>query len=271
MSNWYIRKAMTGHKQDESGVATVQPRTRTRTRTRMRPEDREKFIAEGATRYFADHGFDIDTRSLAQHLGITHSLLFRYFPSKEALVDRVYRDIFVSRWSPYWEIVIEDRTRTIKDRMHDFFQDYAKTVLDREWIRVFFFAGLKGSPLNTRFLEMMRQRVLLPLCRELRHSFGLPAVADEDITEFEQELVWGIIGRIVYFGVRKWIYQTPVPGNLAAHIDATIDTFFGGVERVLRGKLADAPRPSTAVAGASATRPAHSPGMNSRISGRSKF
>lgn len=226
---------MTSRQHDTPDTPAAQP---PRVRTRMRPEDREKFIAEGATRYFADHGFDVDTRSLAQHLGITHSLLFRYFPNKEALVERVYKDIFVSRWSPYWEILIEDRSRSIQERMHDFFQDYAKTVLDREWIRVFFFAGLKGSPLNARFLGMMRQRVLLPLCRELRHSIGLPAVPDEEITEFEQELVWGIIGRIVYFGVRKWIYQTPVPGNLSEHITATIDTFFGGVEQVLRAKLA---------------------------------
>lgn len=208
-----------------------------RVRVRMRPEEREQWIVEGATRYFSDNGFDMDTRSLAQHLGITHSLLFRYFPSKDALVERVYRDIFVSRWNPYWEMLIEDRSRSIELRMHDFFKDYARTVLDREWIRVFFFAGLKGSPLNARFLSMMRQRVLLPLCRELRHSFDLPAVADEEITEFEQELVWGIIGRIVYFGVRKWIYQTAVPGNLSDHIEATIDVFFGGVENVLKRHL----------------------------------
>lgn len=215
-----------------------------RKRTRMRPQDREQWIVAGATRYFSDHGFDGDTRSLAQHLGVTHSLLFRYFPSKDMLIERVYRDIFVSRWNPYWEMLIEDRSRSIEDRMHDFFKEYAKTVLDRDWIRVFFFAGLKGSPLNARFLAMMRQRVLLPLCRELRHSFELPMVADEEITEFEQELVWGIIGRIVYFGVRKWIYQTPVPGNLMEHIDATIDVFFGGISDVLRRHLA----PTTAFA-----------------------
>lgn len=209
-------------------------------RTRMRPEDRERLIVEGAIRYFSDHGFDEDTRGLTAQLGITHSLLFRYFPNKEALIDRVYQEIFVSRWNPYWEMLIEDRSKSIETRMHAFFKDYAKTVLDRDWIRVFFFAGLKGSPLNAKFLSMMRSRVLLPLCRELRLSFELPMVPDEEITEFEQELVWGIIGRIVYFGVRKWIYQTPVPDNLAEHIDATIDVFFGGVGDVLRRNLVDA-------------------------------
>jgi len=38
---------------------------------------------------------------------------------------------------------------------------------------------------------MMRRRVLLPLCRELRHSFQLPEVEDESITEFAEELVGG--------------------------------------------------------------------------------
>lgn len=206
-------------------------------RTRMRPEERERWIIERATSYFSDHGFDVDTRSLAQHLGITHSLLFRYFPNKEALVERVFREIFVSRWNPYWEMLIEDRSRSIEQRMHEFFKDYAKTILDRDWIRIFFFAGLKGSPLNARFLDMMRQRVLIPLCREIRHAFNIPFDENEGVTEFEQELVWGIIGRIVYFGVRKWIYQTPVPGNLMQHIDATIDVFFGGIEQTLKKEL----------------------------------
>lgn len=209
-----------------------------RKRVRMRPQEREQQIVEGAIRYFSEHGFDVDTRGLAAQLGITHSLLFRYFPNKDALIERVYREIFVARWNPYWEILIEDRSQSIEARMHAFFQDYARTVLDRDWIRVFFFAGLKGSPLNAKFLAMMRTRVLLPLCRELRHGLDLPAVPDERITEFEQELVWGIIGRIVYFGVRKWIYQTPVPDDLAQHIDATVDAFFDGVGSVLLRRLA---------------------------------
>lgn len=209
-----------------------------RKRVRMRPQEREQQNVEGAIRYFSEHGFDVDTRGLAAQLGITHSLLFRYFPNKDALIERVYREIFVARWNPYWEILIEDRSQSIEARMHAFFQDYARTVLDRDWIRVFFFAGLKGSPLNAKFLAMMRARVLLPLCRELRHGLNLPAVPDERITEFEQELVWGIIGRIVYFGVRKWIYQTPVPDDLAQHIDATVDAFFDGVGSVLRRRLA---------------------------------
>ena len=60
-----------------------------RKRVRMRPQEREQQIVEGAIRYFSEHGFDVDTRGLAAQLGITHSLLFRYFPNKDALIERV--------------------------------------------------------------------------------------------------------------------------------------------------------------------------------------
>jgi len=217
-------------------------RAQARKRTRMRPEARERLIVQGAIRYFSDHGLSVDTRGLARHLGVTHSLLYRYFPNKEALVERVFREVFFARWNPRWEVLIGDRSLSIRDRMREFFTEYARTVLDEDWVRIFFFAGLKGSPVNARFLSMMHKRVLLPLCRELRHSLGLPPVPDDDVTEYEKELVWGIIGRIIYFGVRKRIYQTPVPEEVMAHIGCTVDVFCCGAEAVLRVLLTNEAR-----------------------------
>ena len=54
-------------------------------RQRLQPGDRQHMILEGAISYFAEFGFDGRTRELAQHLGISQALLFRYFPSKAAL------------------------------------------------------------------------------------------------------------------------------------------------------------------------------------------
>jgi len=201
----------------------------TKKRVRLPPHEREQMIIEGAVRYFSDHGFEGDTRSLAQHLGVTQSLLFRYFSSKDALIERVYREIYVSRWNPYWELLIADRTRPLRERMSEFFVDYARTTLDRDWIRIFFFAGLKGSPMNKQFLAMVRERILIVLCRELRVEWNLPSPEELPISDYEVELVFGLIGRMVYFGVRKWIYQTPVPDRVDQYILATIDVFFDGV------------------------------------------
>jgi AcrR family transcriptional regulator len=66
-------------------------------RRRLSPEDREKEIVDGAIQFFAEVGFDGGLRELAQRLGITHQNLFRYFPAKDALIDRVYKDVYLSR------------------------------------------------------------------------------------------------------------------------------------------------------------------------------
>jgi AcrR family transcriptional regulator len=206
-------------------------------RVRLPPQEREQQIVAGALRYFSEHGFGGDTRSLAEDLGVTQSLLFRYFPSKDALIERVYREIYVSRWNPYWELLIADRGKPLKQRMVEFFKDYARTTLDRDWIRIFFFAGLKGSEMNKQFLAMVRERILLVICREMRAEFRLPPAEELPISDYEVELIFGIIGRMVYFGVRKWIYQTPVPDNVEQHIEATIEVFFEGVEQTLQRHL----------------------------------
>ena len=68
---------------------------------RLTGPEREKHIAQEAVRYFAEVGFAGDTRELAQRLGVTQSLLYKYFPSKEALINRVYEEVYLGRWNPF--------------------------------------------------------------------------------------------------------------------------------------------------------------------------
>ena len=211
----------------------------------MRPDDRERFILRGAVAYFSDVGFDGDLRELAKRLGITHSLLFRYFPNKDALVERVYQEVFVSRWNPYWEMMIADRAVPFRTRLVSFYKDYAKTILDREWIRIFMYAGLKGSSINQRFLAMLRERLLVPLCRELRHELKLPTPEQIPISDFEVEVFVGNNSRIVYMAIRKWIYGIDLPLERADDIlETTLDIFLVGAAPVLKahveGRLAAA-------------------------------
>ncbi len=56
----------------------------------MRAPERERFIVDEAIRFFAEQGFGGQTRELAKRMGITHSAIYRHFPSKEALIERVY-------------------------------------------------------------------------------------------------------------------------------------------------------------------------------------
>ena len=72
-------------------------RSRGEGRQRLGRDERERLIVEGAVRFFAEEGFEGQTRRLAARLGITQPLLYRYFPSKRALVERVYQEVFVRR------------------------------------------------------------------------------------------------------------------------------------------------------------------------------
>src|SRR5258706_14583492 len=76
---------------------------------RLSPSDREKCIAAAAVTVFSTHCFDGQTRELAAALGITQPLLYRYFPSKEALIEGAFPYGFAGRWDPFWVDLIIDR------------------------------------------------------------------------------------------------------------------------------------------------------------------
>ena len=62
-------------------------------RKNMRGEDREKLIVTEAVRFFAECGFEGQTRELAKRMGVSHAVIYRHFNSKDALIERVYEAI----------------------------------------------------------------------------------------------------------------------------------------------------------------------------------
>ena len=97
--------------QSESGNGEV----RASAATCVRPNASVSIVDE-AIRFFAEHGFGGQTRELAKRMGITHSAIYRHFPSKEALIERVYEEIYLSRWSPTGATMIRDRTSAASRR-----------------------------------------------------------------------------------------------------------------------------------------------------------
>lgn len=204
-------------------------------RRRLAGEAREKAIVEAAVQFFAEVGFDGDTRELARRVGVTQSLIFKYFPSKAALIEKVYQEVYVGRWNPYWEVIIADRRVPLEERLTRLYSDYAKTALTWDWVRLFMFSGLKGEAINQRYLHFLRSRVLEPVALELRAELGLPGPQDVPLGELEIELVWGINARIFYFGQRRWIFDVPLEADLDALIRLTIRHFMAGAREVLPG------------------------------------
>lgn len=207
-------------------------------RRRLTPKERERQIVDGAIRYFAEVGFEGQTRELAKRLGITQPLLYRYFPSKESLVERVYQEVFLKRWQPHWEELITDRSRPLQERLNTLYQEYTRSIFNYEWVRIFMFAGLKGVNITERYLSIVQEKLFVPVCTELRESAGLPSTDVIPLQSEELELAWDLHGGIYYLAIRKWIYNLPIPKDLDGHIERVVHSFIEGTPDTLRRHFA---------------------------------
>jgi AcrR family transcriptional regulator len=200
---------------------------------RLSRAEREQRIAQGAVKYFAEVGFGGDTRELAQRLGVTQSLLYKYFPNKEALINRVFEEVYIGRWNPFWESIIKDRTISLEERLTQLYIEYAKESLTRDWVRIFMFSGLRGEDINRKYLDILRAKILEPIAIELRHELKLPSASKVPLKTAEIELIWSINARVFYFGQRQWIFDVPIQDDLDELIRLTIAHFMAGVVVVL--------------------------------------
>ncbi|CAG9180169.1 hypothetical protein LMG32289_04536 [Cupriavidus pampae] len=207
-----------------------------KTTRRLLPEEREQQIVEKAIEHFTRNGFAGSTRELARQIGVTQPLLYRYFESKEALIERVYNEVF--QWRPVWERQIADRSVPLTERLHAFYVDYSTVILREEWIRLFIFAGLTHEGINNKYLSKLRNKVFLPVLAEVREAYDIGAPRNTAETDAEIEMIWSLHAAIFYIGVRKWIYGLKVPTDLDAVIRQKVDMFLHGAPAAMR-KLRD--------------------------------
>ncbi len=197
-----------------------------RRRMRLLPQTRERMILDAAIGFFAEEGFKAQTRGLADRLGVSQSLIYRYFGSKEELIERVYEKTFLSRWNPAWEETLADKERPLRERLKEFFRSYLVAVDDRTWIRVAMHSSLEGSNLTKRYIQGPVTRLLSKIACELRE--GHASSADEP-TEMELELAWHLHSTVIYYLIRKHIHETPVSLHTDSIAAMIVDNFLDGV------------------------------------------
>ncbi len=188
-------------------------------RKRLATIEREKQIVAGAIRFFSDRGLDGQLRDLAKSIGITHTLLYHYFPTKQALIDRVYLEMFEGLWRPEWERLLDDPKLDAQAKFTRFYVDYAQVVLERDFVRILVFSGLSDRSIPDRFFGILRQRLFPRLIRETRRHCGVTSRTEPDVLELEQ--LMGLHGGVFYIGVRRWIYGQTVHGVQAVDHDET--------------------------------------------------
>ena len=203
-------------------------------RRRLSAADREQQILAGAVDFFARRGLDAQTRELADELGITHALLYHYFPTKGRLIERVYEQVIAGRWDAKWEALL-DAPLPVEDKLCRFYGEYLAAILTPEWLRILVHSGLADGLIPQRYFGLLRERLFPRLIRETRRACGSRSRAAPSTRE--EALLLGLHGGLVYqLGMLPLVYGQRFRG----HGDAQVtDTF---IRDTVQGYLAQAAR-----------------------------
>ena len=148
-----------------TGMAAVRGR-------RLDAREREQQIVAGATDFFARRGLDAQMRELAAELGIAHTLLYHYFPTKRSLIERVYEQTIAGRWDARWEVLLDNAALPAQDRLQAFYRQYLPAILTPEWLRILVHSGLSDGLMPTRYFALVREKLFPRLLREARRAAG---------------------------------------------------------------------------------------------------
>jgi AcrR family transcriptional regulator len=179
-------------------------------------------ILEAAIEFFAERGFAAQTRELAARLEISEPLIYRYFPTKEALVRQVFLTVIESRWDQAWASDLRDRRRSLRERLVGFYGRYLDAIDDEVWIRIVMYASLDGLDLTRRYIAGHVEEVMGVVAVETRSALHLEG-------ELEPERLWHLQSTLIYYLVRKHIHRTPVESDHAAVVALAVDAFLSGL------------------------------------------
>jgi len=224
-----VEQALNNFSRVEQMVNTEQTRAsmpdaaRPAPRRRLDARAREQQIVDGAAEFFARRGLDAQTRELAAELGIAHTLLYHYFPTKRSLIERVYEQTIAGRWEPRWEALLDDPALPAQDKLHAFYREYLAAILTPEWLRILVHSGLSDGLIPTRYFAMVRDKLFPRLLREARRAAGSRSRAR--MTPREEALLMGFHGGLIYhLGIWPLVYQQHFSGE---GDPALMDTFIG--------------------------------------------
>ena len=207
-------------------------------RLRLSAADREQQILAGAVDFFARRGLDAQTRELADELGITHALLYHYFPTKSRLIERVYEQVIAGRWDPAWEALL-DGAEPVEAKLCRFYGQYLAAILTPEWLRILVHSGLADGLIPARYFGLLRERLFPRLIRETRRASGSRSRAAPTVRE--EALLLGLHGGLVYqLGLLPLVYGQPGRGHGLAEVTATF------IRDMVQGYLAQAARVAAA-------------------------
>lgn len=195
------------------------PRRGRRSTPRLPHDERRAQILAKAVELFAEYGLTAQTRALADACGISQRLLYRFFPTKEALVDEVYKAAIVGPFKATWFGLLGDRSRTIEDRLTQFYHEYYAGLLTRRWLRLFLYASLAEVDMAPHYIAEIITRMLELILAEAAHEQGIRLPVDRARCH---EIAWTLHGAVSHLAIRRHVYGSdnlvPVDEVIAMHV-----------------------------------------------------
>ena len=199
---------------------------------RLPAAERKSVILREAALFFAKEGFAASTRDLADRLGVRQALLYKYFPSKEALLESIVEDVLAVHWAMAWAEVLEDQSKTLHERLTYFYGQHLENE-DGIALRLFLRAALDGWSLPARRMELIRAKLVRPLVAELRREAKLPGFGSAPLMWGEIELVMTLHASVVFYSMRHHIYGGEMPSDAADVVRFYVMSFLNGAQTSL--------------------------------------
>jgi AcrR family transcriptional regulator len=195
---------------------------------RMAAGDRCEQILHGAMELFAEKGFrGATTREIAQHLGISEALMFKYFPTKEAL----YRAIIQKRTDGSEEMFFPKEAIQAKDD-RQVFRSVASYLIsknseDPTFMRLIQYGALEGHELSRIFFEthaMERTKLLSKYIRQRIKERAFKKVPPLLAAR-------AFMGMILHYVQSQEIYELKKFFHFSQKkvVDTFVDTFLNGL------------------------------------------
>ena len=193
---------------------------------RMAPEQRRALILQRAIEFFAEYGLTAQTRALADACGVAQRLLYRYFPSKAALLSEVYNEAIASPFRAVWRVQLKDRSRGWEERLTAFYIEYFEQVLTRRWLRLFLYASLAEARMAPDYNQAILLDTLELIVAETAADQGVDLPEDRTLLH---ELAYVLHGAVSHFGIRRHIYgasqKVPIDRIVALQVRSFLTGF----------------------------------------------
>ena len=200
--------------------------TRQRARRLPAQERRARILLEAAS-FFAAEGLSASTRDLADRMGIRQALLYKYFPSKEALIENVLEAVVKADWNSQFQSIISNRTILLEDRLRMIFLGQLENETELS-LRLLLHAVLGGSKLPISLFDELDKTLVLPLVIEWRNIHNLPTIQSLPLMVGERELVFGFYGSIIFYAILQHLYRSNVCDNKNAVTKLYVEAFLKG-------------------------------------------